>query len=100
MKTLEYHWKDGTHTVFDGYAIDELSVIRNKKGRVMTPFKSGKYYKVCVQHEGEERKILVGRALASTFLGKPPTLQHTADHEDKNSFNDTLENIRWLCKPG
>ncbi|AGE56813.1 hypothetical protein ATCVNEJV2_1006R [Acanthocystis turfacea Chlorella virus NE-JV-2] len=100
MKTLEYHWADGTHTVFPGYTIDNLGVVRNKKGRAMTRVEDGEYYKVSIRHEGIQRKILVGRALASTFLGKPPTLQHTADHKDKNSLNDTLENIRWLCKPG
>ena len=100
MKTLEYYWKDGTHTVFDGYTIDQLSVVRNKKGRVITPIKVGTYYHVNVRHESQKRNIRVCRALASTFLGKPPTLQHTADHEDKNSLNDTLDNIRWLCKPG
>ncbi|AGE50334.1 hypothetical protein ATCVCanal1_858L [Acanthocystis turfacea Chlorella virus Canal-1] len=66
----------------------------------MSRVEDGEYYRVSVRHEGNQRKILVGRALASTFLGKPPTLQHTADHKDKNSLNDTLENIRWLCKPG
>jgi hypothetical protein len=41
---------------------------------------------------------LVGRAIASTFLGPPPTLAHTADHKDKNRANDTLANIRWATK--
>jgi hypothetical protein len=44
--------------------------------------------------------IRIGRAIASTFIGKPPTLKHTADHKDRNTTNDTLENIRWLCKSG
>jgi hypothetical protein len=100
MKSLEYDWVDGTHTTFDGYTIDEHSVVRNKKGHVMTPLKSGKYNNIGVRHEGIKRNILVGRALASTFLGNPPTLQHTADHKDKNSINDVLSNIRWLDKSG
>jgi len=100
MKTLEYYWKDGTHTVFDGYTIDEHSIIRNKQGRVIARIRSGGYYRVGVRHKGKDHKIRVCRALASTFIGKPPTLKHTVDHEDNNKTNDTLENIRWLCKAG
>ncbi|AGE55748.1 hypothetical protein ATCVMN08101_758R [Acanthocystis turfacea Chlorella virus MN0810.1] len=100
MKTLEYYWADGTHTVFDGYTIDKLSVVRNKKSHVMTRSKDGGYYRITLRHDGQQRKIIVSRAMASTFIGPPPTLQHTADHKDKNSLNDVLENIRWLCKPG
>jgi hypothetical protein len=39
------------------------------------------------------------RAIASTFIGSPPTKLHTADHDDRNTENDTLHNIRWLNKP-
>jgi len=49
---------------------------------------------------GKKHGILIGRAIASTFIGPPPTKAHTADHKDKNRANDTLENIRWLCKRG
>jgi hypothetical protein len=100
MKTLEYYSAKGKHTVFDGYTIDEHSVVRNASGHVMAPFKSGDYYRVCVRHEEKSCKIHVCRAMASTFIGPPPTLQHTADHKDKNSLNDVLSNIRWLCKSG
>ncbi|AGE49436.1 hypothetical protein ATCVCan0610SP_263L [Acanthocystis turfacea Chlorella virus Can0610SP] len=99
MKTLEYYWKDGTHTVFGGYTIDELSVVRNKKGHVMSRHKNEDgYYSVVVKHEQKRRGILVGRTLASTFLGPPPTNHHTADHKDKNNSNDVLSNIRWFDK--
>lgn len=99
MKTLEYDWVDGTHTTFDEYTIDKKGDIRNDNGHVMSRSKNADgYYRVGVSHDGAPRVILVGRALASTFLGPPPTLHHTADHKDKNNSNDTLENIRWLDK--
>ncbi|AGE56999.1 hypothetical protein ATCVNEJV3_529L [Acanthocystis turfacea Chlorella virus NE-JV-3] len=100
MATLEYYFESGEHIVFEEYTIDENSAIRNASGHVMTRVKDGDYYRVCVRHKGKPHNIRVGRAMASTFIGKPPTLRHTADHEDKNSLNDTLENIRWLCNPG
>ena len=99
MTTLEYYWEDGTHTTFTKYTIDEYSVIKNERGYVMSQNKNKSgYNKITLTHEGNRRNIYVARALASTFLGPPPTLQHTADHKDKNSLNDTLANIRWFDK--
>jgi hypothetical protein len=101
MTTLQYYWADGIHTVFDGHTIDKNGVIKNiNTGNVMTLIKNGKYNRVGISHEGNLRSLYVVRALASTFLGPPPTTHHTADHEDGNSFNDTLKNIRWLDKGG
>ncbi|AGE53567.1 hypothetical protein ATCVGM07011_532L [Acanthocystis turfacea Chlorella virus GM0701.1] len=99
MTTLQYYWDDGTHTVFDGYTIDEHSVVKNKSGHVMTPRKTEDgYNRIIVLHEEKQRNIRVARAVASTFLGPPPTLRHTAEHKDKNRGNDVLSNITWEDK--
>lgn len=100
MKTLEYYWKGGTHTVFTGYTIDKFGNIMNAIGHVMTHTKNGTYNNVGIRHGGEQRNVRVCRALASTFIGPPPTPHHTADHIDKDSNNDVLSNIRWLDKSG
>lgn len=83
MSTLEYFWDDGSHTIFDDYTIDENSVVTNiKTGHVMSQYKNKSgYSNVAVSHNGTRRGILVGRALASTFIGPPPTLLHTTDHK-------------------
>lgn len=96
MKTLQYYWKDGTHTTFDGYTIDKKGIIKNKNGYVMSQHKdkSG-YNNTGLRHEGTTRGIRVARALASTFLGPPPTLHHTAEHKNTNRGIDTLDNIIW-----
>jgi hypothetical protein len=44
--------------------------------------------------------ISIGRASASSFHGPPPSSQHTADHIDRNPDNNSIGNIRWLCKSG
>ena len=100
-KPLEYYFEDGTHVIFNKYTI-ENGVIKNKQtGKTLSYTKKGKYNRCGVQdNDGNSRSILVGRAIASSILGPPPTLTHTADHKDKISENDTDENIRWLCKPG
>ena len=100
-KPLEYYFEDGTHVIFNKYTI-ENGVIKNKKGEPLRYTKKGKYNRCGVRdNDGKRsRSILVGRAIASSIHGPPPTLTHTADHKDKNPENDTDENIRWLCKPG
>jgi hypothetical protein len=99
---LEYYFEDGSHVIFKKYTIDDLGIIKNKRsGR--TPSYGNGEYNVCgvVDEDGKERIINVGRAVASTFLGKPPTPEHTADHiESKQKKNDALSNIRWNCKKG
>jgi hypothetical protein len=78
---------------FDKYTIDEQGVIRNKATREALTYTTNKedYQNTGVQNaSGKRRGILIGRAIASTFLGPPPTKAHTADHIDRNSTNDTL----------
>ena len=101
IKTLKYYSKDGTLTEFTKYTIDTNGVIRNKKGEQMTYIKQGAYNAVTMYDDiGKQRKIGVPRAIASTFIGSPPTPEHTADHIDRNPNNDTLDNLQWLCKSG
>ena len=102
IKTLEYYFEDGSHIIFEKYTIDTLGIIKNKKSG-QTPSYGNETYNKCGVYDdnGKKRKILVGRAVASTFLGKPPTLEHTADHIISNQKkNDALTNIRWNCKKG
>lgn len=102
IKPLEYWFADGTHEVFSKYTIDTLGVIRNvitNKPRDYTLNKTG--YHTCTLHRdvGKKRGILVGRAIASTFLGKPPNPSHTTDHINSlEKTNDCLDNIKWSCK--
>ncbi|AGE58014.1 hypothetical protein PBCVNW6652_466L [Paramecium bursaria Chlorella virus NW665.2] len=102
VKTLEYYFEDGSHVIFKKYTIDTNGIIKNKISG-QTPSYGKGTYNICgvTDDDGKRRNILVGRAVASTFLGKSPTLEHTADHiESEQKKNDTLSNIRWNCKKG
>lgn len=100
IKPLEYYYTDGSHVIFNKYTI-ENGVIRNKKEESIKYHQCGKYSRCVVfDDSGRQRLVVVGRAIASTVYGPPPTLLHTADHIDRNPENDTDENIRWLCKSG
>lgn len=98
FKPLEYYYANGTHVKFNKYTIDIWGVIRNKKGETMTYTENKGEYKICSVYDdsGKRRGVSVGRAIASTFLGPPPTLEHTADHKNKNRSDNILDNIRWL----
>lgn len=101
INPLKYYSKDGTLTEFTKYTIDTNGVIKNKKGELITYTKTGKYNAVTVYDDtGKRRCLRVARAIASTFLGPPPTLAHTADHKNKNPDDDVLDNIRWFDEPG
>ncbi|AGE59005.1 hypothetical protein PBCVOR070422_168L [Paramecium bursaria Chlorella virus OR0704.2.2] len=101
-ETLEYYFEDESHIIFSKYTIDTLGIIKNKKSG-KTPSYGNEEYNMCgvYDDEGGYRNIRVARAVASTFIGKPPTPEHTADHiESKQKKNDALTNIRWNCKKG
>jgi len=101
IKTLEYHYVNGSHVIFDKYTIDESGVVRNKEnGEVVSYYTNRDEYNLCgvLDDKGDLHKIYIGRAIASTFHGQPPTSKHTADHKDRVSNNDTIDNIRWATK--
>ncbi|AGE53479.1 hypothetical protein ATCVGM07011_275R [Acanthocystis turfacea Chlorella virus GM0701.1] len=99
MEPLKYHWSNGTYTLFEDYGIDKFGNVKNVEiGQMTSRHDTNKYNIVAISHEGKLRTIRVARAIASTFLGPPPTLEHTADHIDQDSLNDTVENIRWASK--
>lgn len=102
MTTLEYYWADGTHTTLGEYTIDNNGIVANgTKGHTMSQYKNKSgYNNVSVRYKGKQYNIRVARALASTFIGPPPTNHHTAEHKDRNRGNDVVSNIIWEDKSG
>jgi hypothetical protein len=102
IEPLDYYFTNGSYVKFHRYTIDTFGVVRNiETGETMKSRKTKGYNRCNVTEDtGKQRSIFIGRAIASTFYGKPPTLDHTADHKDRNPINDTLENIRWLDQSG
>jgi hypothetical protein len=98
-KTLEYYFEDGTYVEFNKYTIDTNGIVRSKKTDKIITRKSNNRVGIR-DDDSKQRYIQVGRAIASTFIGRPPTPDHTVDHKDLDLNNDILDNIRWLCATG
>ena len=103
INTLEYFFDDGRYEKFDKYNIDINGVISHVINKnALSPTINASGYRVVTVYDNNEKSycIRISRAIASSFIGKPPTLKHTADHIDQDNNNDALDNIRWLCKRG
>jgi hypothetical protein len=103
IKSPEYWWFDGEHTIFNKYYLDENTHIVNKMTNKHMKYKQNKQgYYVCslTDNDGKRRSIRITRMKASTFYGKPPTTEHTADHINRKEDDDRIENIRWETRIG
>jgi hypothetical protein len=103
--TLTYWYVDGRHYVFTKYEISDDGQIRNSKTLAVLRqriTKRGKGYHVVnvVDDVGITQTIRLARAMCCSFIGKPPTKLHTADHIDGTKENNTMGNLRWLDKTG
>lgn len=96
MKTLLYDNINGCHTVYDEYTIDTFGTIRDMSGIVKLPYADNEgYQRVHVRKNRKTHSLYVHRAIASSFIGKPPTLKHTADHYNGIRNDNYVDNIRW-----
>lgn len=113
-----------TYTLNDWEKLVEQDVIRNipgydsdywvdRTGRIYSTKKSSRNpnrnllerksnddhrgYLVCglKRNDGVKYPLKVHHAVLYAFLGPRPSPEHVAMHEDDNSYNNTLENLRW-----
>ena len=86
--------------IYDCYEIhDKTGEIRNNKTNQYISSSDGKNtVRVTLFRNRKGEKVSVARAILSTFVGKPPTIYHTADHMNTNHQDNRLENLRWATK--
>ncbi|ABU43917.1 hypothetical protein AR158_C372L [Paramecium bursaria Chlorella virus AR158] len=97
-KTVEYYYKDGRHDIFDKYFADKSGRIINKKTSVEMPqrkTKEGYKFVDLTNNDGKRKTLFVHRIIASTFIGRPPTLLHSPDHKHRDRTNNSLDNLTW-----
>ena len=78
---------------FPDYTIDEGGVIRNKKGKVISPYKDQLGYAQIVLRKNKKRHyVRVHRLMAEAFL-HPTQDRPFVNHIDGNKLNNHLENL-------
>ncbi|ABU44049.1 hypothetical protein AR158_C504L [Paramecium bursaria Chlorella virus AR158] len=101
MTTVKYYYSDGRNEIFDKYDTDIFGNIKNKKNdqEVSQHIRSDGYKRISLcDNNGRLKTLIVHRIVASTFLGPPPTLDHTPDHLNRNRSDNSLMNILWKDK--
>ena len=100
---LEYYYNDGRHVIFDKYDIDMFGNIYNKTTRIqLSYYRSNGYNMVTIyDHSNKKCGLRVSRASVSTFHGKPPSVEHSAEHIDcNNKDNDIVCELTWIDPSG
>lgn len=57
-----------------------------------------KYVNLAPDGGGERKGRRVNNIMGWSFLGDPPTPEHTVDHIDQDKFNNHLSNLRWASR--
>ena len=76
------------------YQISNLGRIKNKK-HIMKPMKTTNgYLTACLWKNGKQRKILIHRLVAQSFLENPYDYKEI-NHIDEDKTNNQLDNLEW-----
>ena len=97
MSTLVYHFLNGDCETFEKYTINSRGVIVHVPTGIVLArhFRFGYNMAMVSGDDGKRRVISIARAVASTFLGRPPK-GCAVEHVDQDTSNDRVGNIRWL----
>ena len=100
---LHYYYNDGRHVKFDKYVIDMFgNIYNNKTGYLLSCKKVGDYDMASVcDSTGKQCGIYVARAVLSSFIGNPPSLEYSAEHIDcTNKDNNNVCELTWINLSG
>ncbi len=57
-----------------------------------------RHLRVSTWHDNRLHTLLVARAVATAYLGPPPTLQYIVAHRDGNPQNNNVDNLFWTTE--
>ena len=74
--------------------VSNLGRVKTKRGVVHKGHIRDGYHRVTVGKRCYTLHVLI----AKSFLGLPPSKQHTVDHIDGDTHNNCVTNLRWATK--
>lgn len=86
----------GRVRTFNKITYSKLHGERHWKDRILKEAndKKNKMLSVCLYKNGKQKRYLIHRLVAETFLGKQKNM--TVNHKDGNRYNNKLDNLEWL----
>ncbi|ADP02410.1 HNH endonuclease [Salmonella phage PVPSE1] len=82
---------------FDGYEVSDKGEVRGKRGSIIKPDTSGRYYRVSLCREGIVTRWMVHRLVAFAFLepieGKP-----YVNHKNGDKTDNSVDNLEWVTQ--
>ena len=87
-----------TGLLVPGRAVSSLGRFKSKRGRICFGYlrKDG-YFRTQVKLELQPRNEYVHRLVAASFLGQPPSPEHShVNHKDGNKSNNAVENLEYV----
>ena len=96
---MEEQWRtvviDGE--VWEEYEVSNYGQVRNKTtGKILKPFEQGRYLQVGLYKNKKQKKYLVHRVVAYTWIpNDEPTIKTVVHHIDHNTLNNRVDNLQW-----
>ena len=81
-----------------GQAVSSWGRVKSKRGRIYFGYlRNDGYFRTHVRLELQHRNEYVHRLVAASFLGQPPSPEHTQiNHRDGNKSNNAVENLEYV----
>lgn len=83
---------------FSNYEVSSFGFVKNKNtGRILKPalVGLGKYPVVTLSQDNTPKNYKIPTIVANAFLGRPPFEDALVAHNDGNTSNNNIRNLRW-----
>lgn len=93
-------WKDAElhGRLIKGIRVSTMGRVQLRYGRRTEGWIVNNRRNVKLRVDGRTKDVKIYVLMAYTFIGRPPSAEHTVDHIDGNSIHDVIWNLRWATR--